>query len=220
VDVIRASTTIATAISLGRRVFPVQTTDEAFVLADALQDPILVGELGGNMPYGFDLTNSPVQVAELTDTHRPMVFVSSSGSQLLRNAVGSEAVYIAGFRNFSAVAKYISGRHERVAVLGAGTRGQFRREDQTWVALKLVEEGYEVETLLTQGYISRWKDVDPEEIRNGRSADYLRKTNQEYDLEFVIAHIDDLDVVPSLENGELTMASGTVMASSQSANVM
>ncbi len=87
VDVIRASTTITTAISLGRRIFPVQTTDEAFILASALQDPILVGELGGNMPFGFDLTNSPAQVAELTDTHRPMVFVSSSGSQLLRNAV-------------------------------------------------------------------------------------------------------------------------------------
>lgn len=214
VDVIRATTTITTALSRGGRVFPVQTTDEAFVLASTLEDPILVGELGGNMPYGFDLTNSPAEAATLTDIHRPMVFVSSSGSQLFRNAVGSEPVYAACFRNFSAVANYIIDRNQRVAILGAGTRGEFRREDQmgcAWVAEKLVEAGYQAETQLTKGYISRWSGANPEEVRDGNSADYLRRSDQEQDLEFVIQHIDDLDVVPSLVNGELVVVSGTVM---------
>ena len=214
VDVIRATTTLTTAISMGMRVFPVQTTDEAFVLASTLQDPLLVGELGGNIPYGFDLTNSPVQVAALKDGQRPMVFISSSGTHLLRNAVGAEAVYIACFRNISAIADYISGRHARVAILGAGTRGQFRREDQmgcAWVAKKLVELGYEPESRLTEGYISRWDVVSAEEVRGGNSAEYLRHSGQLEDLEFVIYHIDDLDVVPSLVNGELIIMSGTVM---------
>lgn len=126
IDVIRATTTVTTAISLGRRVFPAQTSDEAFVLASTLDDPLMVGELGGNMPYGFDLTNSPAQIAERTDIQRPMVLVSSSGTQLLMNAAGSQAVYIACFRNLSAVADHIEGKHDRVAILGAGTRGQFR----------------------------------------------------------------------------------------------
>ena len=214
IDVIRASTTVATAISLGRRIFPVGTTDEAFVLASTLEDPLLVGELGGNIPYGFDMTNSPAQVSKLEDIHRPMVFISSSGSQLLRNSVGAEAVYIACFRNVSAVANYISSRHERIAIIGAGTRGQFRREDQmgcAWLSEKLVEAGYQVESQLTKGYISRWSGAGPEKARDGRSAEYLRSTGQEEDLEFVIQHIDDLDVVPSLVNGELIMASGTTM---------
>jgi 2-phosphosulfolactate phosphatase len=67
IDVIRATTTATTAISFGRRVFPVLTTDEAFVLASTLRDPLLVGELGGNMPYGFEMTNSPVQIAVRND---------------------------------------------------------------------------------------------------------------------------------------------------------
>jgi 2-phosphosulfolactate phosphatase len=213
VDVIRATTTVTTAISMGMRVFPVQTTDEAFILASTLQDPLLVGELGGNIPYGFDLTNSPAQVASLEDTHRPIVFVSSSGSQLLRNAAGAEAVYIGCFRNISALANYIYARHPRVAILGAGTRGRFRREDQmgcAWIAQKLINLGYEPETQLTQGYIARWIGANAEEVRDGDSAKYLRKTEQLHDLEFVIKHIDDLDVVPSLMNGELVLASGTV----------
>ncbi len=224
IDVIRATTTATTAIASGRRVFPAQTTDEAFVLASALGDPLLVGELGGNMPYGFTMTNSPAQIAVRNDVNRPMVLVSSSGTQLLLNAKGGEALYIACFRNLSAVANYIAGRHERVAILGAGTRGQFRREDQmgcAWVAEKLIRAEYNAETPQTREYISRWKGVDPEEVRDGRSADYLRRSGQAEDLEFILRHIDDLNIVPALVNGELVVASGTVVRpSSQPAGHM
>jgi 2-phosphosulfolactate phosphatase len=214
IDIIRATTTATTAISLGRRVFPVLTTDEAFVLASTLQDPLLVGELGGNMPYGFDMNNSPAQMTVRPDVHRPVILVSSSGTQLLLNAVGSEAIYIACFRNVSAIANYIAGRHERIAILGAGTRGQFRREDQmgcAWVAERLIQVGYEAETQQTKEYVWRWKGVGPEEVRGGRSAEYLRQSGQEQDLEFILNHIDDLDTVPALVNGELLMATGTVV---------
>lgn len=212
IDVIRGTTTATTAVGQGRRVFPVQTTDEAFVIASTLKDPLLVGELGGNMPYGFDITNSPAEISNRTDVHRPMVLISTSGTQLLMDTAGSEAVYIACFRNLSAIANYISGKHERVAVLGAGTRGQFRREDQmgcTWVAEKLIERGYRPETLQTSEYISRWKGVSVEEVRGGKSAEYLRQSGQKEDLEFILEHIDDLDVVPSLVDGELVIVSGT-----------
>lgn len=214
VDVIRATTTAATAISLGRRVFPVQTTDAAFVLAPTLQDPLLVGELGGNMPYGFEMTNSPAQIAVRNDVHRPMILVSSSGIQLLLNAAGSEAIYVACFRNMSAIANHLAGRHDRVAILGAGTRGQFRREDQmgcAWVAERFVQAGYEAENPQTSECISVWKGVSPEEVRGGRSAEYLRQSGQEQDLEFILNHIDDLDAVPVLIGNELVMVSGTVV---------
>lgn len=213
VDVIRSTTVAATAVSMGRRVFPAQTTDEAFVIAATLNDPLLVGELGGNMPYGFHITNSPVQVAARKDMHRPMVLVSSSGTQLLLNAVGSEAIYLACFRNFPAVARHIDGKHQRIAVLGAGTRGQFRREDQmvcAWVAEKLIEAGYTPETQKTSDYVSRWHGVSPDEIRSGKSAEYLTRSGQQEDLQFILDHIEDLNTVPALSNGELISVSDRI----------
>jgi len=200
-----------TAVSMGRRVFPAKTTDEACVIAATLNDPLLVGELGGNKPYGFHMTNSPVEISAREDVHRPMVLVSSSGTQLLLNAVGSEAIYLACFRNVSAVARHIGGRHERIAVLGAGSRGQFRREDQigcAWVAEKLVEAGYLSETQKTSDLVSRWHNASADEIRGGKSAEYLNRSGQLQDLEFILDHIDDLDTVPSLVNGELIPVSG------------
>jgi len=214
IDVIRATTTATTATSLGRRVFPISTTDEAFVLASTLEDPLLVGELGGNMPYGFDMNNSPAQIAVRTDVHRPVILVSSSGTQLMLNARGSQAVYTACFRNISAIAEYLTGRHDRIAILGAGTRGQFRREDQmacAWLAERLIQAGFEAEVPETSEYISRWKGVSPEEVRGGRSAKYLRESGQEQDLEFILNNIDDLDTVPALVEGELILVSGTVL---------
>ena len=205
VDVIRATTTATTALGMGRRVFPAQTTDDAFVLAETLKDPLMVGELGGNMPYGFDLTNSPAQIAERTDIHRPMVLVSSSGTQLMLNAKGGKAVYIACFRNLSAVANHVANTHKDIAIIGAGTRGQFRREDQmacAWIGERLIASGYQPGNSRTEEYISRWKGSRPEVVLEGRSADYLRRSGQESDLEFILDHIDDLDIAPQLKNGE------------------
>lgn len=213
VDVIRATTVATTAVSMGRRVFPAKTTDAACVIAASLNDPLLAGELGGNKPYGFHMTNSPAELAVREDVHRPMVIVSSSGTQLLINSVGSNAIYLACFRNFSAVARHINGRHERVAILGAGTRGQFRREDQmgcAWVAEKLIKAGYASGTQHTDDIVSRWHNVSVEEIRSGKSAEYLVNSGQQADLEFVLTHIDDLDTVPSLVKGELISATDRI----------
>jgi 2-phosphosulfolactate phosphatase len=206
VDVIRATTVATTAVSLGRRVFPARTTDEACMIAAELKDPLLVGELGGNKPYGFHITNSPAQLVARKDIERPMVLVSSSGTQLLLNAVGGEAVYVACLRNFSAVAQYVQGRHDRIAILGAGTRGVFRREDQmgcAWVAEKLLNGGYLPESQQTSDLVARWHNASVEEIRGGKSAAYLHSSGQVEDLEYILSHVDDLDTVPALVQGEL-----------------
>ena len=213
IDVIRASTTATTALALGRRVLPARTSDEASVKAATLQNPLLAGELGGNKPFGFDITNSPAQIARRTDVDRPMVFVSSSGTQLLVNAAGAEAVYVACLRNATAVARHLIARHPRVAVLGAGTRGQFRREDQfgcALVARQLIDAGYSAETPATIEIVERWRSTPVDVIRGGRSAEYLRRSGQEDDLEFVLGHLDDLETVPSLVDGELIDAARQV----------
>jgi 2-phosphosulfolactate phosphatase len=206
IDVIRATTTATTALAAGRRVFPARTSDEALIVASTLDRPLLAGELGGNMPFGFEMTNSPAHIDRRTDTDRPMVLVSSSGTQLMLSAGASEGVYLACLRNYGALAEHLARRHPHVAVIGAGTRGQFRREDQfgcAMVAQRLMELGYSPENRQTREYVRRWQGAPVDSLRDGRSAEYLRSSGQEEDLEFVLGHVDDLSTVPSLVNGEL-----------------
>jgi len=217
VDVIRATTTVATALAVGRAVYLARSTDDAFELAARLRSPILVGELGGNVPYGFDMTNSPVMAAALTyipsgtytAPHRPLILVSSSGVPLLLNAVGAGPVFAGCLRNISALASYLSGHRGNVAVLGAGTRGEFRDEDQIGCALiagKLLAAGFEPGNDSTAELVEKWRDPDLDVIRHGNSAKYLRTSGHSHDLEFVLSHLDDLQVVPRLRDAQLTDA--------------
>ena len=214
IDVIRATTTATTALSIGRSVYPARGTDEAFIVGKKLRDPLYIGELGGHVPYGFDLANSPVEVMSLTTipagfftaSHRPLVLISSSGIPALINAKDSEATYIACLRNFKAVAHHIADKHNRIAIVGAGTRGEFRREDQVgcaWVAEVLMGLGFTAEDKRSSEIIKRWSQADLDSIRKGNSAKYLSRSGQLHDLEFILHHIDDLSVIPELVNGRL-----------------
>lgn len=209
VDVIRFTTTTATALSLGRTVYPARSSDSAIAIASTLEDPLLAGELGGNVPYGFNMTNSPVQVMALrqipcgffTSASRPIILVSSSGSQLLLNAADAEDVYLGCLRNLTVLTEYVAPRHEKIAVLGAGTRGQFRREDElccAWIAERLGAKGFEYADTNTAELVEKWHGASTEVIREGNSADYLRRTGQVHDLEFILHYQEDLNVVPKL----------------------
>lgn len=209
VDVIRFTTSAATAVAIGRTVYPARSSDEAFAIGETLKDPLLAGELGGNIPYGFDLTNSPVQIMALrqvpcgffTAANRPIILVSSSGSQLLMNSLSAKDVYLGCLRNISALTEYIAPRHTKIAVLGAGTRGTFRREDQlccAWIAGRLVDRGFDCADDSTQTLVKKWHGASTDVIREGNSADYLRRTGQVHDLEFVLHYQEDLRVVPKM----------------------
>ena len=63
IDVIRATTTAVTAVALGRRCYPAATLQAADELATRLPDALLVGEVGGIMPAGFHMNNSPAELA-------------------------------------------------------------------------------------------------------------------------------------------------------------
>lgn len=208
VDVIRATTTAVTGVSLGRRCFPTPSIEAAVPLAARLEDPLLVGELGGNMPYGFHLTNSPAALALRSDLSRPMILLSTSGTKVLCAAEGYEAVYAACLRNYKAQAGFLAAYHPKVAVIGAGTRGEFREEDQlccAWIAERLMEAGYCAGSAQTEQLVARWSDAPAEAFLGSNSVKYLKSTDQVRDLDFILDHIGDVDAVFPLKNGEITM---------------
>jgi 2-phosphosulfolactate phosphatase len=206
VDVIRATTTAITAVASGRRCFPVPTITAALALAEKFDHPLLAGESGGKMPDAFEMDNSPVQLVGRTDTHRPLILVSSSGTKVIHEAAGYEATYLACFRNHSILPDYLDGRHERVAVIGAGSLGEFREEDQiccAWITAGLMRKGYIPENAETASLVSRWLDAPPEACLGSRSVDFLRRTGRSVDLDFILAHVNDLHSVFAVHNGEV-----------------
>ena len=208
VDVIRATTTAVTAVLHGRRCIPVASLAHAMEHAACLHDPLLVGELGGNMPFGFDLNNSPAELARRSDVDRPIVLLATSGTPLIVNARGADAVYLGCFRNYAAVAGYVTGRHDRIAIVGAGSRGEFREEDQmacAWISERLIEAGYTSADSRTEKLVRCWSGAPAEACLVSNSVRYLRRTGQMADLEFILTHVNDLNAVGLMRYGDVVL---------------
>jgi len=207
IDVIRATTTAITAVSQGRRCFPVASVQAAHELAAKLEAPLLVGELGGEKPPSFDMNNSPALLAERTDTHRPVILLSSSGTQLLDSLRMHNAVYIACFRNFAAVASELKNTCLDVTLLGAGTKGEFREEDQmccAWIADELTRTGYQLANRSTADIVLKWRNTKPDGCLAGKSAQFLTRTRQLQDLRFILSNVNDLNLVCWYSDGEIS----------------
>jgi 2-phosphosulfolactate phosphatase len=212
VDVIRATTLAVSAVATGRRCLVAASLEDAVALRDRLGDALLAGELGGNMPHGFDMNNSPADLMERGDIDRPLVMLSSSGTDLMLAAGRSRhGAYAACFRNLTAVARHLVGRHRRVALIGAGSRAEFREEDQmgcSWLAEALLAAGYRAENGATAELVERWHGVPAAAIEGGNSVGYLRRTGQLRDFEFTIGRIDDLELVCAIEDNEIRRIAG------------
>jgi 2-phosphosulfolactate phosphatase len=206
IDVVRATTTAATAVASGRRCFPVTSVESARRLACRIKGALLAGEQGGAMPPGFDLNNSPTELLGRGDIARPLILLSSSGTKLLHEASACEATIVACLRNYNRVADDLARNVARVALIGAGTRGEFREEDQlccAWIAERLVARGYSPENGNTMDMISRWSGAAVDSWIHNKSAAYLRASGQQADLEFVLSHVGDLDATLRLRSGEV-----------------
>ena len=211
IDVIRATTTAITAAASGWRCLPAPSIEAALALARRLRSPLLAGESGGDIPAGFEMDNSPALIAARTDTHRPLVLVSSSGTKVIHAAAGCDAVYLACFRNYSALADYVAARHSRIAVIGAGSKGEFREEDQAccaWVAARLATRGYLPRDPETDAFMQRWSGKPPASCLCSRSVAFLKRTDRLRDLDFIFGHIDDLPAVATVSRGEVRLISG------------
>jgi 2-phosphosulfolactate phosphatase len=206
IDVIRSITVAATIVDSGRRCFFAPSVEAALLLAKRLDAPLLVGEMGGSMPYGFDLNNSPVVIESRKDISRPAILVSSSGIPLLCSLRDCDSLYVACLRNYSATVNRLLELYNDVVVLGAPTRGEFREEDQlccAWIADGLMKAGFSPDDDKTLQIVNRWKDKPVTVCSEGKSAEYLLKSGQSKDLDFILNHVNDLKSSLIVRNDEI-----------------
>lgn len=135
IDVLRASTTVVTALANGARaVIPFEGADEAVSRAKAFErgEVILAGERRMARISGFDLGNSPGEFTREVVEGRTILFTTSNGTAALTAVQGATEVLMGAFVNASAIAALI--RHAArngvdVALLCAGSERAFALED-------------------------------------------------------------------------------------------
>ena len=134
IDVLRATTTMAHALSAGAlRVIPCSEMDEAREIASRLPPgaAVLGGERQGIRIDGFDLGNSPGEYLPAVVQGRTVVFTTTNGTRALARAreAGARRILIGAFCNRGAVVRELLAQSDGVHLICAGTDRQVTLED-------------------------------------------------------------------------------------------
>jgi len=193
IDNLRASSTIVTALWMGvGEVIPVLDDQMAFALRE--QGTLTAGESGGIKISGYDIGNSPVELAEAykqSPFQRLIIKTSNMVPLLLR----LKSALICSGLNLTAMAGYLRG--QRAAIIAAG--GPWGTAEDVGVALALVS--------LASGVV-----LDIETVgcftHECRAAYHLQQIGYAHDVDF-ISQTGIYDVLPIYENGKIRALKGS-----------
>ena len=135
VDVLRASTTVATALGNGAKtVMPLEGADEVISRSKEFHRSavILAGEQKMLPITGFDLGNSPQDFTKKAVEGKTILITTTNGTRALLGVQGARDIVIASYVNFTAVLalmKVAASSNTDIAIICAGEEGGFTLED-------------------------------------------------------------------------------------------
>jgi 2-phosphosulfolactate phosphatase len=198
IDVIRATSTIATALASGyERVYCSAEVEQARRLRDELEGVTLGGERLGVRIEGFDLGNSPDEYVE--PRSRLLSTSTTNGTRAIAAAAGRcQRVYVGALLNLAAVTRLAASHGDDVVIVCAGVKGQPCLDD-TYVAGRIAEalecertDAAEIAVRLAHSFATA-----EEAFRRSRSGRNLINHGPELEADIArVAQVDTLAAVP------------------------
>ena len=131
VDVLRATSTIATALYNGARcVIPVDSISRCIELGKQL-DAVTAGERDGIIAEGLSYGNSPFEYGRKFIEGKTLVLTTTNGTRLLQMALdkGAKEIVTGSFNNFSSVCEYLLTENKNVILGCAAWKDKINLED-------------------------------------------------------------------------------------------
>lgn len=207
IDVLRATTTIATAIHVGAEaVQAFSDMTELFSKSEAwpAQKRLCAGERGGGKVEGCDLGNSPLDCSPELMGGKRLFISTTNGTRCLQRVQDSATVITGAIINRQAVVTYLLDKNpETVWLVGSGWEGGYSLEDTVCagaIAQGLMEQGATVEigndeVIAAIALYQQWQDNLLELFEKASHGQRLLGLNCHEDLKYC-AKIDLLDVLP------------------------
>jgi 2-phosphosulfolactate phosphatase len=208
VDVLRASSTIITAISNGAlSILPTLSIKEARSMAEAVHDSILGGERRGLRIPGFQLGNSPLEYTSEIVHNKNIVFTSTNCTKVLeecKQLPSSNEVCIGAFLNVTAIVREAKRFLDRgkgfVSIVQAGSSGKESLDDLLCAGIiktMIQTEGEQWPAPRMRRIMSFISHVVLSNTKHGR---YLRSIGFQDDLKYC-SQVSVVNLVPRLEKG-------------------
>lgn len=130
IDILRATSTICTAISEGAlSVRPVSTVDEALIFRN--QGYLIAGERDGAKIEGFDMGNSPFECMDGKVKDKRLALTTTNGTKCISAAsiAGASNVLSGSFLNIDAISDWLNKDGKDIILLCAGWKDKINLED-------------------------------------------------------------------------------------------
>ncbi len=213
IDVLRASSTIITALGNGaREVIPASTVESAMKIAGNLGSgqALLGGERNGKVIPGFDLGNSPAEYAESKVRGKSIIFTTTNGSQAVVKARYAAELVIGAFINMGAVVAAVRDLPRDCVVLCSGRNGAFSLEDAVCAGMLISRLAAEKEMVLSDSAVaatSLHRSLGRAILKMMRKTDhgrYLEDIGFGADIRFC-AGLDTVPIVPLLDGNVIRL---------------
>jgi 2-phosphosulfolactate phosphatase len=132
IDVLRATSTIATALHNGAAsVIPVDTVNGAVQMGKTVPDSVTAGERDGRIAEGLAHGNSPFEYPPEFIRGRTLVLTTTNGTKLLHMALekGAGEIITGSFPNLSAVCDHLLSSGKNVILGCAAWKDRVNMED-------------------------------------------------------------------------------------------
>lgn len=207
VDVLRATSTIATALAAGAEAVQVFSTMEQLMHeseAWPIDRRLRAGERGGAKVAGCDLGNSPLDCTPDRVGGKRLFISTTNGTRCLERIQTVSTVLTAAMINRAAVVNHLLAKQpETVWIVGSGWEGAFSLEDtvcagaiahslSTQLAADLAGND---EVVAAIALFSRWKDNLLELFHQASHGKRLLRLDCHEDLEYC-AQLDSIDILP------------------------
>jgi len=211
IDVLRASTTIITALQNGcRQILPVAEVETArkLVRLQSQETTILGGEREGKKLEGFNFGNSPREYTPASVVHKTLIFTTTNGTRLLNKTQAAELTLIAAYVNGSQVAEYLFNAGKNFAILCAGSEGHFSLEDTVCAGMifsnlyKMASTKLQVNDLVLAAMIlyQKFENNILNLLKLAQHGRYLTQIGFEADL-INCSNVDSIPIIPVFHNG-------------------
>lgn len=221
IDVLRACSTIATALHRGARaVMPVSDMAQAGKIAANLDPDIyrLGGERDGEKIEGYDLGNSPAQYTREVVEDRDIIMNTTDGTRALVRAKGAEHLVAGSFLNANRIVDFVRENAEAVTIVCAGRHNRLSLEDTLCAGLILdrLWDGNEPRPVTDSAHTAfTLYHTDSGELENAlwgaNHAEWLATRGYEDDLEYCF-QIDSVPVLPYYSENRLRLYEETEAA--------
>lgn len=132
IDVLRASTTMITALDNGAKgIIPVDNMDAAGRISQSLDSPqyLLCGEKDGKKIEGYHLGNSPLEYTADVVEGKTIILNTTNGTKAVKKASNALSLMIGSFLNMDQIVARLNEMDCEIALLCAGWRGRLSLED-------------------------------------------------------------------------------------------